>query len=404
MRHVRALLVLGTVVGLSGCAWMTRSSVSSAPAAVQGDGPSARPSLSQGGRFVAFESAATNLAAGDTNGVRDVFVRDHVTGTTERVSVAGDGTQGNGRSGAPAISDDGRFVAFETDASNLVPGDGDDDTDIVVRDRVLGTTTLVSTGVVVPAPLTPDEFDATSAAISGDGTVVAFKIGVPFQGSCCAPLGPYVRDLAAGTTLVMPPAGGGLAFGVPSLSDDGTRVAYGQFGPMDEIGDAPFAAVVADTASATVVATVASGRLSHQAVSRFDVALSGDGGTAVFLFVEFGAGTLHRFELAQPQLVPVLEGLVGPGALRISDDGTVVGLIVGPDYVVTDTAGTPPRIVSADPFGTAASTPEGITGDLSGDGRFVAFATSDPDLLAGDTNGVSDVFLRNSTQSTAGPT
>ncbi len=403
MRYVRVLLVLGAIVGLSSCAWMARSSVSSNPAAVQGDGASGRPSVSQGGRFVAFESVATNFAPGDTNGVQDVFVRDHVTGTTERVSVASDGTPGNGPSGAPAISDDGRFVAFETDASNLVPGDGDDDTDVVVRDRLAGTTTLVSTDVVVPPPVDPAEFDANGAAISGDGTVVAFKLGVTVQGLCCAPLGPYVRDLAAGTTKVMPPAGGGLAFGLPSLSDDGTRIAYGQFGPPDQIGDTTFAANVADTASATVVATVASGRLSHQAVSRFDVALSGDGGTAMFLFVEFGGGTLHRFELAQPQLVPVLDGLAGPRDLRVSDDAGVVAMVNGPDYVVTDAAGAPPRIVSADPVGVAASTPEGIRGDLSGDGMFVAFASSDPDLLAGDTNGVSDVFLRNSTLSTTGP-
>jgi hypothetical protein len=397
------LLVLSVLVGLTGCAWTARSSVSSNPAAVQGDGASGRPALSQGGRFVAFESVATNLAPGDTNGVRDVFVRDHATGTTERVSVAGDGTQGNGPSGAPAISDDGRFVAFETDASNLVPDDGDDDTDIVVRDRQLGTTTLASTGIDVPSPRPPSEFDATSAAISGDGTVVAFNVGIPFEGSCCVPLGPYVRDLATGTARVMPSVGG-LAFGLPSLSDDGTRIAYGQIGPPDQIGDAPYGVAVADTATAGVLATIAGGVLSHQAESRFDVALSGDGGTAMFLLVEFGGGTLHRFELAQPQLVPILDGLAVPRGLRVSDDGRVVALVVGQDYVVTDGAGAAPRIVSADPFGTAATTPEGITGDLSGDGHFVAFATSDPDLLAGDTNGVSDVFLRNTTQSTAGPT
>jgi hypothetical protein len=59
--------------------------------------------------------------------------------------------------------------------------------------------------------------------------------------------------------------------------------------------------------------------------------------------------------------------------------------------------------VSADPFDVAASTPEGITGDLSGDGRFVVFASSDPDLLPGDTNGVSDVFLRSAQSPTTGP-
>jgi WD40-like Beta Propeller Repeat len=394
MRRARVLLALVALVGCSGCVWMERSSVSSDPTAAQANAASTSPSLSQAGRYVAFHAAATNLVAADTNGVSDVFVRDTVAKTTERVSVASGGTQGNGASTAPAISDDGRFVAFSTDASNLVAGDADDDTDIVLHDRLLGTTTLMSTDVEVPPPLVPGEFDATGAAISGDGGVVAFTISIPFGTFCCAPLGPYVRDAAAQTTTRMPAAGGGLAWGKASLSDDGSRVAYGEFSPPDQLGNATFATFVADTASATLVTTVASGQLSHQGQSYFEVSLSGDGGTASFLYVNFQIGTLYRFELDQPALVPILDGLGGPRGVGVSDDGSVFGLVIGADYVITDAAGSPPRIMSADPAGTPASTPEGVSADLSGDGRFVAFSSSDPDLLSGDTNGVGDVFVR----------
>ena len=102
------------------------------------------PSISADGRFVAFTSAAINLVPGDTNGVADVFVHDRLTGTTERVSVDSAGTQGNGNSSEPSISADGRFVAFSSDATNLVPGDTNGARDVFVHDRLTGTTERVS--------------------------------------------------------------------------------------------------------------------------------------------------------------------------------------------------------------------------------------------------------------------
>src|SRR5207247_11010915 len=110
---------------------------------------SASSARSADGRFVAFDSAATNLVAGDTNGTADVFVHDRQTGTTERVSVAsGGGTQGNGKSGGffafPALSADGRFVAFQSDATNLVAGDTNGTTDVFVYDRQTATTERAS--------------------------------------------------------------------------------------------------------------------------------------------------------------------------------------------------------------------------------------------------------------------
>jgi Tol biopolymer transport system component len=102
------------------------------------------PAIDGDGRYVAFYSAATNLVAGDTNGTYDVFVRDVQSGMTERVSVSSDGTQGNAISWDPQISADGRYVAFWSMASNLVPGDSRQYSDVFVHDRVTRVTDRVS--------------------------------------------------------------------------------------------------------------------------------------------------------------------------------------------------------------------------------------------------------------------
>src|SRR5262245_27577526 len=104
-------------------AFVVTTRVSVATGGAQANGGSSSPAISADGRFVAFASEATNLVAGDTNGATDVFVRDLLTFTTERVSVATGGVQANGFSFRPAISAAGRFVAFVSSATNLVPGD-----------------------------------------------------------------------------------------------------------------------------------------------------------------------------------------------------------------------------------------------------------------------------------------
>jgi Tol biopolymer transport system component len=111
------------------------ASVSSSGA--HGDDDSLLSSISANGRFVAFQSNATNLASGDTNGVGDVFVHDRKTGTTERVSVATGGTQGDKDSGVygMALSANGRFVAFDSFATNLVSGDTNKAVDVFVYTR-----------------------------------------------------------------------------------------------------------------------------------------------------------------------------------------------------------------------------------------------------------------------------
>src|SRR5437660_5099931 len=154
----------------------TTERVSVASDGAQGNGSSGLlsfafpPGLSADGRFVAFVSFATNLVAGDTNGATDVFVHDRQTGTTERVSVASDGTQGNAASAGFALSADGRFVAFHSTATNLVAGDTNGATDVFVHDRQTGTTERVS----VDSDGTQGNGPSAGAALSADGGLVAF--------------------------------------------------------------------------------------------------------------------------------------------------------------------------------------------------------------------------------------
>jgi Tol biopolymer transport system component len=146
-----------------------RVSISSAEA--QGDGNSTRPAISTNGRFVAFESNATNLAGGDSNGVPDVFVRDRALGKTRRVSISSAKAQGNAGSAWPAISANGRYVAFHSDATNLVGGDTNGSTDVFVRDRSAGTTRRMS----VRFDRTQANGGSYSPEIAGSGRFVAFS-------------------------------------------------------------------------------------------------------------------------------------------------------------------------------------------------------------------------------------
>jgi uncharacterized repeat protein (TIGR01451 family) len=135
------------------------------------DGGSYAPTLSADGRFVAFESYATNLVPGDSNSVSDVFIRDLHTGRTSRVSVASDEREGNGSSFAPTLSADGRFVAFQSHATNLVLGDTNGKVDVFIRDRMTGRTSRIS----VASAGTQANDHSISPNLSADGRYVAFE-------------------------------------------------------------------------------------------------------------------------------------------------------------------------------------------------------------------------------------
>jgi putative cell wall-binding protein len=147
-----------------------RVSVSSAEAQANDDTDA--PSISADGRYVAFESYASNLVAGDTNGVGDVFVRDRVAGTTRRVSVATTGAQANGTSDYVSISPDGRYVAFSSLATNFVAGDTNTERDVFVHDTLRRTTRRAS--VSTSGVQANDRSFNFSRSITADGMRVAF--------------------------------------------------------------------------------------------------------------------------------------------------------------------------------------------------------------------------------------
>ena len=135
-----------------------------------GNDESRNAHVSGNGQFVAFRSRASNLVEADDNARWDIFVRDRGAGTTERVSVSSTGVEGNNNSMEASISDDGRFVAFRSLASNLVVDDENERSDIFVHDRDTGETVLVSRALGEPS-----NGSSANPAISGDGAWIAFE-------------------------------------------------------------------------------------------------------------------------------------------------------------------------------------------------------------------------------------
>jgi Tol biopolymer transport system component len=208
-----------------------RLSVSSA--GIQGDSLSGAPVISADGRIVAFTSYAANLVPGDTNSTSDIFVRDTLTGVTTRVSVDSSGIQANGICIAPSLSANGRYVAFQSAATDLVPNDFNGTNDAFVYDRVSATMQLVS----VPA-LVLGSGDSGSPVICGDGHLVVFSSTASnlVPGDTNVAVDIFVRNLFLGTTqrINLRSDGSqtnGMSF-EPSISADGRFVAYTSLDPI----------------------------------------------------------------------------------------------------------------------------------------------------------------------------
>jgi hypothetical protein len=166
--------------------------ISQSSAGVEGDGGSKNPRVSEDGNYVVFESYASNLVSGDTNAMKDIFLRNRASGVTTRVSVDSAGNQADGASYSPAMTKDAYFIAYASDATNLVSGDTNGVRDIFVHHKITGETRRVS--------LSSDGSQFASGSetpsISGNGVYVAYS--VHDTGMATAP--PLNRD-AAGTTL-----------------------------------------------------------------------------------------------------------------------------------------------------------------------------------------------------------
>jgi Tol biopolymer transport system component len=194
----------------------------------QSNGLSSAAVVSDNGRWVAFRSEANNLVSGDTNGVADIFVHDFKTAATQRVSVATDGSQANSGSDSPSMSADGRYIVFESSASNLVRRDTNNFDDIFLYDLKTGKTSRVD----VSKSGSQANGNSLSPSISADGEYVAFTSGAnnlaPGDNNNVADV--FVKSLKTGEIrLVSRASDGSQGSGLPTdahVSNDGHWISF----------------------------------------------------------------------------------------------------------------------------------------------------------------------------------
>lgn len=226
----------------------TTTRITYGPGGIQSDGNSIYPILAADGRYVTFSSYATNLVVGDVNGFGDVFRCDLQTGVIELASLTNSGALGLGNSegiGLNLISSDGRFILFASTAPNLVANDNNAQTDVFVRDMTLQTTVRASVGV------TGQELDLDSlwAAISDDGRYVAFESNATNVGTIDpANSDVFLRDLAANTTTLVSASaagvGGNQSSFAPTMTPDGRHIGFNTYASNLITGDTNFLADV----------------------------------------------------------------------------------------------------------------------------------------------------------------
>src|SRR3954451_4661592 len=356
-----------------------RTSVSSA--GEQANGDSTDPAVSADGRYVAFASAATNLVKGDTNGHSDVFVRDRSAGTTERVSVGPGGRQAGGDSTLPSLSADGRLVGFTSLATDLVKGDTNGASDAFVHDRKTGRTERVSVG----AGGKQANGDSFSAVVSADGRYVAFDSSATKLVKGDTGGGVYVRDRLKGTTERADLGPGGVPadrvsfIGANAISAGGRFVAFssraGNLVPGHTGGSCGGGP---PCPSDVFVRDRLRGTTEPAAVSR----TGGEGNDLSTDAAISTDGRLVAFLSWASDLVP------GDTNRQCDADGFCDG-----DIFVRNRRTDATRRVSVRSDGRQA-VGDSFSPTISANGRLVAFVSSAGNLVKGDTNGVIDVFLR----------
>jgi hypothetical protein len=422
-----ALLVLAAALVVAMPGWAagtpTTRRVSVASDGSQGNGQSGNSRLSADGRFVVFDSFASNLVGNDTNGLEDVFIRDRVTARTRRVSLSSTGGEGNGYSVLGSISPDARFVTFASEASNLVANDTNGVFDVFVRDRSTGKTRRVSLGSTGGE----GNDDSARSSISADGRFVAFYSFasnlVDDDANGVSDI--FVRDRATGKTtrISVDPSGidaDGGSFDV-SISASGRFVAFESLASnlvRDDVNGSSDVFVRDRATGRTRLVSInsagaegngdsASPRISTG--GRFVaftsdasnlVAFDGNGSGDVFIRDRL-TGKTRRVSVNSEEVQGNGDSLVG----SVTPDGRFVAFssrasnLVGidtngwEDMFVRDRSTGKTRRVSGGLNGTEANDASS-DGSLSADGLFVAFSSYATNLVGSDTNARRDVFVR----------
>ena len=392
-----------------------------APGMSGAHGTSSSGRLTPDGRYVVFGSADTDLCTNRVSGAGDVFVRDVQAGTTRLISLNREGRGGgNGVSWSPAITPDGRFVAFVSSASDLVAGDENGIQDIFVRDLQQGTTLLVSQGAISQSNSFPG-WSSHSPVITPDGRFVAFASSDSNLVTSAQAVYQevYVRDFVKGQTIWASqkfPAPSPVASYYPSLSDDGRYVVFESL-----VGFSfSVARYALDTGSLEVIAHNVTGH-GPSADERYGPVMTPDGRFVVYADAMsiHGSSSLWLWDgqtksttLVSANLFgkPTMDGICDLAAL--TPDGRYVAFMCnGTDlssqaetgeYQIyrRDVRRGVTELVSVDTHDRAAGRLTMDTPCLSADGRVVAFGCGGGSLVPGDLNDAWDVFVRDLDAST----
>ncbi|HXR05241.1 MAG TPA: hypothetical protein VN836_11090 [Verrucomicrobiae bacterium] len=399
-----------------------------------GNGNSMFGSASTNGQYVVFQSDASDLVPGDTNGVSDIFVRDLVAGTTTLVSVATNGGLANGASTDPVMTPDGRYVAFVSAATNLVAGDTNGIPDVFVRDLVGGTTVLVSVGAAPPSGSTTAA--VSSPVITPDGRYVAFfssASGLTASSPANSAGEIYVRDLVSNTTTWASTNAALIVSNLlhmnnmpschPRISDDGRYVAFkcGTNNVTSTVVN-PVVVLQYDSTNGTTTVVNTNGFPAwFYNDDTFGPEMTPDGRFIVFVATNKSASCLGiRLWDAQAgtdTLVSVcLDGTIPTNSISqspvVSPDGRYVAFLSnatnltgnavsnGYHIYLSDLQAGTNWLVDLDTNGIGSSDEWGTILGLTADGRWVAFSSYDGSLVDGDNNNACDVFMRDTVAGT----
>jgi hypothetical protein len=335
-------------------------------------------SVSSDGRFIAFSSDADNVVANDTNGSRDAIVRDLLLGTNLLVSANTNNLPANNFSTGPVISGDGRFVAFTSTANDLVPGDSNKALDVFVRDMQTGLTTLISVKTNSSGPGNKDSY---LPFISTNGRFVVFRSTATdlAPGSFTGVDNLFLRDRQLGTTTALTTNGGWS----PTMTPDGHYIAF---------GDGSDRIYVRDTqASATIFTKSASIALIISISPNGRRLLYGDNG---------GLYVVDPVANSASSLVTSSYPAYKSGGLRFSADSRFVAAALTTANPVTNQIylidlQTSTTLLVSHKFNSASLVGNASSGspDISADGRFIAYRSLATDILPADTIGVPDILL-----------
>jgi Tol biopolymer transport system component len=394
MRFVSSVAAAAALT-LAAAACTSTARVSVAGDEAEGNGASVAPEAGATGRFVAFVSGASNLVPGDTNGVADVFVRDTVGGTTTRVSVRDDEGQANGPSQSPYVSDDGRHVLFTSSATNLRTNDTNNATDVYIRDTVSGSTVLVSkTGTGTPASAASHGWGLTP-----DGAFAVWSTGpndiVPTDAMFLYQVAQGYSSWRLATPEPCPEFYEPGTLGAAAFSGDGRTLVFQSFCRFADRGRMYVVVYDRDAETYTVIRDHRFDNGISNTLPRPSV--SSDGTVVAWSEASVGHGSVSNellvWEAPGPaQTVNDHEA----GDVALSPDGRYLAYVgnsdsFAPEVRVLDRT-TNQTVVASTNVNGAPST--GREPTFTHDRSHVVFSSAAGDLVPNDTNGASDVFAR----------